>query len=131
MRPPQKKKIATFEEIISSIKADLAATHAKIDANHAALIALLTPLCQGTSLPPASPMLAMTLLLPTPADLALVELPLSPTPADGLQGSIGDVPTPPLSPLPLQEGFSSPASPYCETRRRWHIVHTALVSLGK
>jgi hypothetical protein len=51
------EKFTTLDESVKRVKADIAAdiaaTNAKINANQAALIALLTPLCQGMPLPPA------------------------------------------------------------------------------
>jgi hypothetical protein len=51
------EKFATSDEHVKRVKADIAATNMKIDANQAALIALLTLLRQGMPLPlpPASP----------------------------------------------------------------------------
>jgi hypothetical protein len=92
------EKFTTLNESVKRVKADIAATNMKIDANQAALIALLTPLRQGMPLPLASPMPATILSLSTPADPPSVELPPLPTPASGCDASAGKVPPPVIPP---------------------------------
>jgi hypothetical protein len=117
------EKFTTLDERVKRVKADIAATNTKIDANQAVLIVLLTPLCQGMPLPLVSPMPATILSLSTPADPASVELPPSPTPASGCDASAGKVPPPIVPPDTGGLLFTNLVMPRDEEKGETDIVY--------
>ena len=101
------EKFVTLEKSVkdecAAIRTELGtfqtAIKAELSNNQAALIALLTPRRQNADLPRASTMPGPQSALSTPLEPTSVALPPSPNPANGLNESTGDIPSPiPLDP---------------------------------